>query len=233
MTVLGSICTRFLIDRTLIRNAILYHFQITLFCGRINRILIPLTLFLLSRPLEQLEFIRFSNSPAEICFPTLFPALFPEYPYCPTDLLPRLLPKSISTTSFSLETSISNLSHETISSPTLSSHYSLRTRVRSVLFNLGKNEFETNIVVIHDQLPHISLPNAFLRSSRSRSSSLQNEKNKKKSAQHSLFASFLLSDIFCVFPRDFFFEGKKRRFRLHLRTIRFLSVVVALHTRRE
>ena len=57
MTVFGSICTRFLIDRTLIRNAILHHFQITLFCGPINRIFIPLTLFLLSRPLEQLEFI--------------------------------------------------------------------------------------------------------------------------------------------------------------------------------
>ena len=66
MTVLGSICTRPLIDRTLICNAILYHFQITLFCGHINRPFIPPTLFLLSRPLEQLEFIRVSNSPAEI-----------------------------------------------------------------------------------------------------------------------------------------------------------------------
>ena len=68
MTVFGSTCTRVLIDRTLICNAILYHFQITLMCGRINRPFIPLTLFLLSRPLEQLEFIRFSNFPAEICF---------------------------------------------------------------------------------------------------------------------------------------------------------------------
>ena len=56
------------IDRTLICNAILYHFQITLYCGRINRPYIPLTLFLLSRPLEQLEFIRLSNLLAEICF---------------------------------------------------------------------------------------------------------------------------------------------------------------------
>ena len=37
MTVFGSICTRSRTDRTLICNAILYHFQITLFCGRINR----------------------------------------------------------------------------------------------------------------------------------------------------------------------------------------------------
>ena len=37
MTVFGSTCTRLLINRTLICNAILYHFQITLICGRINR----------------------------------------------------------------------------------------------------------------------------------------------------------------------------------------------------
>ena len=37
LTVFGSICTRKLIDRTLICNAILYHFQITLRCGRTNR----------------------------------------------------------------------------------------------------------------------------------------------------------------------------------------------------
>jgi hypothetical protein len=61
MTVSGSAFTRPLINRTLIRHAILYHFQITIFCGRSNRPSIPvapLTLFLLSRPLEQLEFIR-------------------------------------------------------------------------------------------------------------------------------------------------------------------------------
>ena len=67
MTAIGSICTRPRTDRTLICNAVLYHFQITLFRGPINRQMIPLTLFLLSRPLEQLEFIRFSNFPAEPC----------------------------------------------------------------------------------------------------------------------------------------------------------------------
>ena len=68
MTVLGSTCTRKLIDRTLICHAILYHFQIALFCGLNNRPSIPLTLFLLSRPLEQLEFIRTSSAPAERSF---------------------------------------------------------------------------------------------------------------------------------------------------------------------
>jgi len=33
-----------------------------------NRLFIPLTLFLLSRPLEQLEFIRLSNSKQKPCF---------------------------------------------------------------------------------------------------------------------------------------------------------------------
>ena len=94
MTVSGSICTRPLIDRTLICNAILYHFQITLICGHINRPFIPLTLFLLSRPLEQLEFIRFSNFPAEICF--VVQSLGHN------DLFSHATPKSISTTSLSL-----------------------------------------------------------------------------------------------------------------------------------
>ena len=86
-----------LIDRTLICHAILYHFQITLTCGRYNRPSIPLTLFLLSRPLEQLEFIRLSNFPAEICSPTSHRSTT-----CPTDNAPTQLPKSISTTSLRL-----------------------------------------------------------------------------------------------------------------------------------
>jgi hypothetical protein len=57
MTVSGSTYTRIRIDRTLICNAILDHVHITMICGRINRPYTPLTLFLLSRPLEQLEFI--------------------------------------------------------------------------------------------------------------------------------------------------------------------------------
>ena len=98
MTAIGSKCTRPLIDRTLICNAILYHFQITLICGRINRPFIPLTLFLLSRPLEQLEFIRLSNSKAEICFVLIFHF---TYPTATTIYAPTRTPKSISTTSLS------------------------------------------------------------------------------------------------------------------------------------
>ena len=83
MTVFGSICTRALIDRTLICNAILYHFQITLFCGHLNRKFIPLTFFLLSSPLEQLEFIRTSNFLAEIRFTVPAPrpqrSILPRY----------------------------------------------------------------------------------------------------------------------------------------------------------
>ena len=37
MTVLAAHAHAYVIDRTLICNAILYHFQITLYCGRINR----------------------------------------------------------------------------------------------------------------------------------------------------------------------------------------------------
>ena len=72
MTVFGSFYTRPLTDRTLLCHAILYHFQITLFCGRKNRPFIPLTLFLFSRPLEQLEFIRLSNLRAEPYFGCLW-----------------------------------------------------------------------------------------------------------------------------------------------------------------
>ena len=68
MTVFGSTCTRIHIHRTLICNAILHHFQVTLSHDRIERICILLTLFLLSRPFEQLEFIRSSNLVAEVIF---------------------------------------------------------------------------------------------------------------------------------------------------------------------
>ena len=51
----------FFFGRKLMCNAILQHFKITLFCGRINCPRIPFALFLLPYPLEQLEFIRKSN----------------------------------------------------------------------------------------------------------------------------------------------------------------------------
>ena len=157
MTVSGSICTRPRIDRTLICNAILYHFQITLTCGRFNRQIIPLTLFLLSRPLEELEFIRLSNLIAEICFaPVTRPQRF---------ILPRYFQSRNRRHLFNFKPlfqitcargSLNQLSRFTIHS--VQEFHIIRIQSR-------KNVFETNIVVIHNQIPHISLPNpSFLRS---------------------------------------------------------------------
>ena len=151
MTLCSSPSTRILIDRTLICNAILYHFQITLICGRTNRLFIPLTLFLLSRPLEQLEFIRFSNfqqkygssiSSSDVCYT------------CPTENAPTQLPKSISTTSLQSKTSFSNHPRETISSPSfLVSVFTSYKNFRSFAFNLGRICVERNIVALHDHTP--------------------------------------------------------------------------------
>ena len=88
-----------LIGRTLICIAILYHFQIALLCGRTNRRFIPVTLFLLSRPLEQLEFIRESNFQQNIFHRSSDSAT--------TIYAPTQTPKSISTTSLSHQTSSS------------------------------------------------------------------------------------------------------------------------------
>jgi len=57
----GSICTHQLINRTLICDAILYHFHVTSICGRTERPFIPFALFHLSRPFEQLEFNSFER----------------------------------------------------------------------------------------------------------------------------------------------------------------------------
>jgi hypothetical protein len=175
MTVLGSKCTRIRTDRTLICNAILYHSQITLVCGRSNRPSIPRTLFLLSRPLEQLEFIRLSNLIAEICFvPPTRPQRF---------MLPRNFQSRYRR----------YLSHF--------EHLFQITRARRSLNQLSrlcihlvqefdisriqsrKNVFETNIVVIHDQIPHISLPSSsFLRSRRHFRHDLARDKNSTSSS---------------------------------------------------
>ena len=83
-------------------------------------------------------------------------------PYSPTRL-----PKSISTTSLESKTSFSNHSREMISSPTFSSpYYSVQEfHIRRIQFR--KNVLETNIVVIHDQIPQrISLSNLPLPRSR-------------------------------------------------------------------
>ena len=158
MTVFGSTCTRILIDRTLICNAILYHFQITLICGRINRPIIPLTLFLLSRPLEQLEFIRLSNLPAEICFvsPVTRPQRF---------ILPRNFQSRYRRHLSHSKPLFKSPARDDLLINFLVSLFTPYKNFTSVRIQSRKNVFETNIVVIHNQIPHISLPDpSFLRS---------------------------------------------------------------------
>ena len=151
MTAIGSIYTRPLINRTLICSAILYHFQITLICGRTNRPFIPLTLFLLSRPLEQLrKFIRLSNLIAEICF--VFSTISATTIYAPTQL-----PTSISTTSLYFKLLFQ------ITCARRSLNQLSRLRIHSVQdFHIipnrsRKNVFKTNIVALHDQIHKESL----------------------------------------------------------------------------
>ena len=165
MTVAGSTCTRI---SSIGHSFATQYFTISRLpcrCGHINRLIIPLTLFLLSRPLEQLEFIRFSNSHAEILFVHLS---LDYFTFCPTDNAPTQLPKSISTTSLQSKTSLSNHPREMISSPKLSSPYSPRTRISHHSHSISEEYVETNIVALHDHIPQrISLPDPpFLRSRR-------------------------------------------------------------------
>ena len=129
MTVFGSICTRSRTDRTLICNAILYHFQITLFCGRSNRPSIPLTLFLLSRPLEQLEFIRFSNSQQKYRLPIHRPQRF---------MLPRNSKVDIDDISLTLNTFFKSPARDDLLINFLVSVFTSYKNLRSVRFNLGR-----------------------------------------------------------------------------------------------
>ena len=153
MTVIGSMCTRSLTHRTLICDAILYHFQITLYCGVNNRPIIPLALFLLSRPLEQLEFIRSSNSSAETSF--VHPMTRPQGSILPRDFQRRYrrhlfnskLPSQLTLTRRSLN-----------QSSRLRIHFKQKLHVSSVQFR--QNVLETNIVVIDNRIPQISLARA-------------------------------------------------------------------------
>ena len=154
MTVFGSTCTRPLIDRTLLCNAILYHFQVTLTCGRINRLIIPFTLFLLSYPLEQLEFIRSSNFLAEISF--VPPQRF---------MLPSKLQSRYRRHLFYFKPlfQISRARRSLNQLSRLSIH--LAQEFHIVRIQSRKNVLETNIVALRDQTPHVSRPNSsFLRS---------------------------------------------------------------------
>ena len=146
MTPIGSTCTRKHTDRTLICNAILYHFQITLTCGRFNRQFIPITLFLLPRPLEQLEFIRFSNSQAEICF--IFQPTRPQRLTLPRKLQSRyrrhLFNPKLLFQIIRARRSLHQLSRLRI-------HLVQEFHIRRI--QPRKNVSETNIIVIHDQIP--------------------------------------------------------------------------------
>ena len=159
MTVSGSIFTRVLIDRKLIYNAILDHFQIALFYGRINRIFIPLTLFLLSRPLEQLEFIRPSNLRAESCVaPPIRPQRF---------ILPRKLQSRYRRHLFyfKLFPQITRARRSLYQLSRLCIHFVQEFQI--IQIQSRKNVLETNIVVIYNHVPQrISLTNLPLPRSR-------------------------------------------------------------------
>ena len=174
MTVSGSICTRILIDRTLICNAILYHFQITLFCGRFNRPSIQLTLFLLSRPLEQLEFIRSSNLPAEIYF-VIYPVSRPQ-----RFILPRNFQSRYRRHLFILNFFFKSPARDDLLINFLVSVFTSVQEFDISPIQSRKNVCETNIVVIHDQIPQISLPHPPLLRSRPHSQIVQSSQQKKK-----------------------------------------------------
>ena len=178
MTVEGSKCTRILINRTLICNAILHHFQITLRCGRSNRPYTPVTLFLLSRPLEQLEFIRLSNSKAEICFATpirpqrfMLPRNFQSRYRQHLSHLKRLLQITCA------RRSLNQLSRFTI-------HLVQEFDIRSI--QTRKNVLETNIVPLHDHVPQISLAHPPLLRSRPRPKSIIRSSRRR----YAFFVSF-------------------------------------------
>jgi hypothetical protein len=163
MTASGSPCTRHLIDRTLLCNAILDHFQITLYCGPINRPYIPVTLFLLSRPLEQLEFIRVSNLRAETWFAraeiSFVPPSRPQRSILPSNLQSRYRGHLFDLKPlFQLPLARGSL------------HQRSRFTIHSVQeFEISsiqsrKHMCETNIVVIYNQIPQprISQNSSFL-----------------------------------------------------------------------
>ena len=164
MTLCSSPSTRILIDRTLICNAILYHFQITLTCGRTNRLFIPLTLFLLSRPLEQLEFIRFSN----------FQQKYGSSISSSTSLYVPHGKCSHATSKVDID-DISSIQNFFFKSPArddllinfLVSVFTSYKNLRSVAFNLGRICWKQISSFFTIKLPHISLPDPpFLRSRR-------------------------------------------------------------------
>jgi len=148
MTIFGSICTRKLIHKTLICNTILKHFKITLFCGYSHRRYTPLTLFLFSRPLEQLEFIRSSNSPAEVIF---------VQPILPSNLQRRYRRHQ---THLKLPFQLMFSRRSLYQSSRFTVHFKQKLHVSWI--QSRKNMSETNIVVVHNHIPQISLPDPSL-----------------------------------------------------------------------
>ena len=178
MTVFGSTCTRPLIDRTLICNAILDHFQITMFCGPINRPCTPLTLFLLSYPLEHIEFIRFSDSRAEPCFA---PEARPQRFMLPRNFQSRYR-QHLSHLKRLLQITCARRSLNQLSRFTI--HLVQEFDIRSI--QTRKNVLETNIVPLHDHVPQISLAHPPLLRSRPRPKSIIRSSRRR----HAFFVSF-------------------------------------------
>ena len=185
MTVFGSTCTRLLIDRTLICNAILYHFQITLICGRINR------------PSSHSHFF---SSRAHLSNSSLFVLATFQQKYVsspPTRpqrfILPRKLQSRYRRHLFTLNFSFKSPARDDLLINFLVSLFTLVQEFKIVRIQSRKNVFETNIVVIHDQIPHISLPHpSFLRS---RPHSSRHDK-KQRQKFFSFFFFFPLSLVF-------------------------------------
>ena len=122
-------------------------------CGRINRPVIPLTLFLLSYPFEQLEFIRLSNFRAELFFARR--------------IRPQILPRNFQSRYRRHLFHFKSLFLQSTRARR-SLNQSSRLRVHVVQeFYIGsiqsrQNVFETNIVVVDDHIPQMSLPFALL-----------------------------------------------------------------------
>ena len=159
MTVFGSICTRSRTDRTLICNAILYHFQITLFCGRINRPSSHSHFFssrahlsnssLFVSATSSRNMFRLQTSPQRYMLPRNFQSRYRRHLFDLKHLLQITRARR----------SLNQLSRLRI-------HVVQEFKISSI--QSRKNVLETNIVVIHDQIPQrISLPDpSFLRSRR-------------------------------------------------------------------
>ena len=155
MTVFGSTCTRPLIDRTLICNAILYHFQITLFCGRINR------------PSSHLHFF---SSRAHLSNSSLFVSatssrnMFRHRPVTRPQrfMLPRKLQSRYRRHLFTLNFFFKSLARDDLLINFLVSVFTPYKNFTSVRIQSRKNVLETNIVVTSRSNPtHLSPPSVF------------------------------------------------------------------------